>query len=118
MAAVPETALPTEACLTDDKKSELLAQVKQLSVDTLSIDSSFDSISRLLNNLAEAHIPKELVKDVERLTHIWHDLQTVRRLRCNAESGLIISKRLCTDLLHSSVEITRRCWRCQGCRNR
>ncbi|CAL1715652.1 unnamed protein product [Somion occarium] len=76
MAAVPETALPTEACLTDDKKSELLAQVKQLSVDTLSIDSSFDSISRLLNNLAEAHIPKELVKDVERLTHIWHDLQT------------------------------------------
>ncbi|KAK7683299.1 hypothetical protein QCA50_013561 [Cerrena zonata] len=72
----PQTTAPTDTCLTPEKKTELLAQVKKLSEDTLSIDASFDDISRRLANLREANIPDKFVTDIQRLSTAWEGLHS------------------------------------------
>ena len=69
---------PTDSCLTLEKKTELLAQVRKLSEDTLSIDASFNDVSRRLANLREANIPEKFNKDVQRLDSTWEELHSVR----------------------------------------
>ena len=68
----------TDPCLTPEKKTELLTQVRKLSGDTLTIDASFNDISRRLANLREANIPEKFTKDVQRLDSTCKELHSVR----------------------------------------
>lgn len=113
IASEPAMTASTGSCLTPEKKTELLAQVKQLSEDTLSIDVSFYEISRRLANLQEANIPEKFVRDIQRLGTTWDGLHSVWNIFLSViylETDLIHGQ----DLFRSSLAVSRRCRGCES----